>query len=218
MDTDIRILRRIPEAELAGRLRVLTLLNSAVRPYETAEIRFASVPPDLLFPAALYVARPNLERQRKLREAFLRQGADTLDLHGGVEFQTGNEVWTVIPPVVEFQSEKAEFHPRRPGDPDCPPAEVEIPLINDGLHRVWLARELGLNIRVVLIRGVPPAHPYYAYPASWPRVKLLDDVPTDKAARKRHRVADYYSLYRDFGPLGVGKPRHPEEIGKGPGA
>jgi hypothetical protein len=218
MDYDIRILRRIPEAELTSRLRVLTLLNSTVRPYEAAEIRFASVPPDLLFPAALYVARPNLERQRTLREALLRQGADTLDLHGGVEFQTGNEVWTVIPPVVEFQSESAEFHPRKPGDPGSPPAEVEIPLINDGLHRVWLARELGVPVRVALIRGVPAAYPYYAFPAGWSRVKLLDDVPADKAARKRHRTADYYALYRDFGPLGVGKPRHPEEILKGSGA
>jgi hypothetical protein len=89
---------------------------------------------------------------------------------------------------------------------------MELPLVNDGLHRVWLARELGLPVRVIAVRGAPPEHPYYAYPASWSAVRLVDEVPTDKNLRKRHRRADYYALYRDFGPLGVGKPRHPEEI------
>lgn len=214
MPTDATLLRTIPETELADRLRTITLLKSDVRPYAAAEIRFATVPPDLLFPAAYYVSRPHLQRQREIRDALMRQGIDTLELFGGAEFRTGGEVWTIIPPVVEFSPERAAFAPRRPGDLPAPAAELVVPLINDGLHRVWLARELGRPVRVALIRGADPAHPYYAYPSGWDRVQVVDEVPADKASRKAHRAADHYALYRDFGPLGVGKPRHPDEVGR----
>jgi hypothetical protein len=208
---NVQVLCRYDQAELEARLRRLTLLNSAVRPYEQAEIRSIQVPTDVLFPAAFYVARPNLERQRELRRRLLEHGIDTLDLSGGVEFRVDDEVWAVIPPVVEYQVETVEFQPG-PAGLKYPPLELEIPLINDGLHRVYLAREAGVPVRVIAVRGVCRRTPYYAYPAGWSSVKLVDKVPDDKALRKRHRVADYYSLYRDFGPLNVGKPRHPDEI------
>jgi hypothetical protein len=211
---NVELLSRYDDAELERRLRQITLLNSPVRPYERADIRILTVPADFLFPAAFYVAQAHLERQRELRTALLKSGVDTLNLSGGVEFRVGDEIWAAIPPVVEFQLERVEHHPAGSGGIRHPPLEIEFPLINDGLHRVYLARELGISVRVVAVRGVSPETPYYAYPSSWSQVKLVEKVPEDKNLRKRHRIENYYSLYRDFGPLGVGKPRHPGEVRK----
>jgi len=208
----VEILSRRDESELAACLRRLTLLNSTVEPYARADIGFATVPTDFVHPAAFYVSRVHFERQRELRDALLEQGVDPLDLRGSVEFRCDDGVRTLIPPVVEFQRERIEYHPLRADDLRPPPIELELPLVNDGLHRVYLARQLGIPVRVITVRGAEAAHPYYAYPAGWSRVELVDQVPQDKHKRKFHRTANYYALYRDFGPLGVGEPRHPNEI------
>lgn len=209
---EFELLATRDEATLLARLRDVTLLKQSIRPYAGADIRLVTVGPDLLFPASRYVVRGHVQRQADLRFRLLAHGVDTLALSGAAEFRWGDEVWTVIPPVVEFSRERVQFLPRREGDLSHPPVDVEVPLINDGLHRVWLARSLGLPVRVVLIRGAAEAHPYYAYPGGWSSVREVDEVPADKASRKLHRAADHYALYRDFGPLGVGKPRHPSEI------
>jgi hypothetical protein len=85
---------------------------------------------------------------------------------------------------------------------------VNVACINDGLHRVDLAREIKKNVVVAHISGIPEKHPFYALPNGWDEVKVFDDTPKTMAEKKMYRCNDSYALYRDFDVLGCGKPRN----------
>ena len=85
-------------------------------------------------------------------------------------------------------------------------------LINDGMHRLYLARLEWVVPQVTYIRGVAKAYPYYAYPRRerWEGLDLLADNPDPKAYLKKcHRVRHNKRLYRDFQAVfaNVGRPR-----------
>jgi hypothetical protein len=84
-------------------------------------------------------------------------------------------------------------------------------LINDGIHRVFAARELGLPIATVIARGVPAEYPYYALalPRGWDDVTQLDELPDGFQKKEYRRPEGYKALFRDFNALfpGVQKER-----------
>jgi len=74
-------------------------------------------------------------------------------------------------------------------------------VINDGMHRLYLARLEWVVPQVVYIRGVPKEYPYYAYPRreGWAGLDLLAENPDPKVYLKKcHRTRDNKRLYRDF--------------------
>jgi len=83
-------------------------------------------------------------------------------------------------------------------------------LINDGMHRCFLAWMEYVNPIVVEIGGVRTDCPYYAYPVrgGFESVQIVDAIP-EGFIKKWHRIRDYKTLYRDFNSAfqNVGGPR-----------
>lgn len=168
--------------------------------YEKAELQIApAVDPHTLAPAQRYVLTPTIKRLIDLREALLHHGIDLLALDGGAWVRTSDhpdEEIPVVPPVIEESVE-------RDGS--------KVLLINDGLHRVAAARTLGLPVSIVLVKGVPEEHPYYAYAlqGGWSEVAQLQELP-DLYEKKSYRLPENYkALFREFNDVlpGVQKQR-----------
>jgi hypothetical protein len=74
-------------------------------------------------------------------------------------------------------------------------------IINDGMHRLYLARLEWVVPQVTYIRGVPREYPYYAFPRRerWEGLDLLAENPDPQTYLKKcHRRRDNKRLYRDF--------------------
>jgi hypothetical protein len=159
------------------------------QPYARAQLELApATDGDDLAPAQRYVLRAGVRTIHELRAALLEHGIDVFALDGGVFVRTSDapdERVPVIPPIVE---ESLEPDGRR------------VLIVNDGIHRVFAARSLGLPIAVVVARGVPERYPYYALalPGGWADVAELDELP-DGFEKKAYRDArNYRALFRDF--------------------
>lgn len=168
--------------------------------YQHAKLAIAKgVDPETLAPAQRYVLTPTIERLIALREALLAHGIDLFSLHGGAWVRTAEHPDEEIPVAPAIVEESIE------------PDGRKVLLINDGLHRVAAARALGLPISVVLVKGVPLEHPYYAYalPNGWSEVAQLQELP-DVYEKKSYRLPESYkSLFREFNAVlpGVQKQR-----------
>ena len=138
------------ERLLASLRRVRLLGFDGARPYADARLELVVADPERLAPAQRYVLAPGVRRILRLREALLAHGVDVFALDGGVEVRTSwapGETVPVLPPIVE-ESHEADGR--------------TVLVVNDGIHRVFAARSLGLPIAVVTAHGVPPEYPYYA--------------------------------------------------------
>ena len=133
-----------------------------------------------------------------LREYLLNEySIDTLSLSEVLHLRTESGLIGMIPPYVEISEEVVTLLPM---DGDRLPPEkqmLRVPLLIDGLHRAYLARELGIPITCLVVRNTPKKYPYAAYPCSWNQVVLGDVVPKVK---KFYRRQDPYTFMR---PLDV---------------
>lgn len=193
--------RRIPIQTAIVSLKHARLENTGEQKvyfYKHTEIRLASMHPEELNPVALYLLRKNFQVQRALREHLLNEyGIDTLSLSEVLHLRTESGLIGMIPPYVEISEEVVSFLPRE-GD-RLPPEKQTLcaPLLIDGLHRAYLARELGVSVGCLVVRNTPKEYPYAAYPCSWNQVILGDEVPKVK---KFYRRQDPYTFMR---PLDV---------------
>lgn len=195
------------ERLLASLRRVRLLGFDGARPYADARLELVVADPERLAPAQRYVLAPGVRRILRLREALLAHGVDVFALDGGVEVRTswapGGTV-PVLPPIVE-ESHEADGR--------------TVLVVNDGIHRVFAARSLGLPIAVVTAHGVPPEYPYYACALAhgWADVLGFEELP-DGFEKKTYRNPDgYKALFRDFNAVfpGVQKERrktNPEHL------
>ena len=158
--------------------------------YADADITLTRFDTDDLTPAQRYVLEPNVATVLELREALLAHGVDILALDGGVWVEIDGERIPVIPPIVEHSVEPASNNQ----------GSRAVALINDGIHRVYAARTLGLPITVVHVTGA--THPYYALALDgWADVTPLSELP-DGFQKKAYRIPDNYkALFRDFNAL-----------------
>jgi hypothetical protein len=165
------LLTRVSEVRLRG--------FDGARAYERASLELLAVTPDDLAPAQRYVLRPTVREILALREELLGDGLDMFALDGGAYVRGV----PVIPPIVEKSHE---------------PDGRTVWIINDGIHRVYAARSLGLPITVVRATGV--SHPYYALALSggWSEVEELDELP-ERYQKKTYRdPSNYKALFREF--------------------
>jgi hypothetical protein len=171
---------RFSRDELLARIADVRLRGfDGARPYELGSLEVVTFSPDDLAPAQRYVLRPTVTTIVELRAELLGHGLDTFALDGGAYVQG----IPVIPPIVEESVE---------------PDGRTVWLINDGIHRVYAARSLGLPISVVRATGV--SHPYYALalPGGWSEVEELDELP-ERYEKKTYRdPANYKALFREF--------------------
>jgi len=158
-----------------------------VRPYADVDLTLErAIPPGELAPTQRYLLRPTIADVEALREALRATGTDLFDLNGGLELEVdGGAAVTVIPPIIEESLEEDGQTYR---------------LINDGQHRVYVARQARVGITVVVARGVSPEYPYYAYPLTggWDDVQLFDELPDGFLKKHYRRPKGYQMLYRDF--------------------
>ncbi len=189
---DIIALERHSTAELLSCLRRVPLLEQPeVLIYEQALISLEQIHTDCLHPPQNYLWLKELRKTQELRWSLAEQGVDLFRLDGYVTYtvrqEDGSEAtYDLYPPIVE-ESFEAD-------------GTVAL-LINDGMHRLYLARLEWVVPQVTYIRGVPKTYPYYAYPRrqGWEGLDLLADNPDPQTYLKKcHRVRLNKRLYRDF--------------------
>lgn len=200
-----RVEHHSPEELVANMRRVRMLTQPDAAPYVDSEIELPVMHTDLIAPAQRYVLTKEIVKVRDLRWALGEHGVDLFKLDGYVTMwlEGYDDPIDVLPPVIEES-------------PEADGSTVNI--LNDGLHRVYLARMERTAIQVVYVKNVPPQFPYYAFPLmnGWNGVEIVQDLP-EGYIKKWHRIKDYKSLYRDFntGFQNVGGPRgHFSNAGK----
>jgi hypothetical protein len=203
---NVERVERFPAAELLERLRAVRLRGFPdVRPYADAELAIARVDPETLAPPQRYVLRDGLQTMLDLRAALQPHGLDPLALADGGAFVTidGDRI-PVIPPIVEESHE---------------PGGRTVDVIADGLHRVHVARTLGVPVTVVLARSLPREHPYYALalPDGWAGVAELDALPDGFQKKTYRNPENYKSLFRQYNEVFPGvqeqrKRSNPEHL------
>jgi hypothetical protein len=154
----------------------------------TLEIR-EQVDPNQLIPAQRYVLKTDFQRIKALYYLFQQQGIDIFALSEGLFFwyqETGPI--PLLPPIVEASVEKN--------------GEIVL-LINDGMHRIYTARQLGKRINIILVRNVPIEYPYYAYPLEkgWQDVVELEVLTEDFVKKYYRDKENYKALFRNFNEL-----------------
>ena len=167
------------------------------RVYENCVIELSTMHTNDIAPAQRYVLTKELLKVRDLRWALREHDVDLFHLNGYVTIwlEDYDDPIDVLPPVVE-QSAEADGS--------------VVKILNDGMHRVYLARMERSPLQVVYVRNVPPKFPYYAFPLvnGWNDVEIVQDLP-EGYIKKWHRIKNYKSLYRNFntGFQNVGGPR-----------
>ena len=185
--------------------RVTMLQDKDAWPYENAQISVVSMLSDEIAPAQDYVLQSEFEKVQALKWALAEHFIDLFKLDGYIKIwlEGNDEPIDVLPPIVE---ESLEANGEK------------VNILNDGLHRVYLARRQWSPIQVVFIWDIPSRFPYYAYPLpdGWAGVKMVQELPQGMI-KKVHRIEDNKSLYRDFNSGGfqnVGGPRPPKATAK----
>ena len=199
--TITKIERHSPEELIANMRKVSMLKAPQVFPYERAEINLKKMTFDEVLPAQRYVLGNGLHKAQCLEWQLERFGVDLFNLNGYVTIWTdqSDEPIDVLPPVVEAMIEADGS---------------KVNIINDGMHRMYVARLEWKHPQVVFIENVPPEYPYYAYPIAgdnrWEQIAILEDdhIPAG-LIKKWHRTKDNKQLYRNFNSsfINVGGPR-----------
>lgn len=203
---DIQRVERHSVEELISNMRKVGMLTQPeVRVYADSAIDLETYHTDEIAPAQRYVLTQEVVKVRDLRWSLRDHGVDLFKLDGYVTIWLNgyDDPIDVLPPVVE-QSKEADGK--------------TVNILNDGMHRVYLARMERAPIQVVHVRNVPAQYPYYAFPLvnGWDDVEIVQDLP-EGYIKKWHRIRDYKSLYRNFnsGFQNVGGPRgHFSNAGK----
>ena len=190
--------QRFSEIDLIVRLRkVYMLKDKNRRPYVFSVISLESINLNCLIPAQRYVLSDELKKVRDLKWALLEHDVDIFKLDGYVKcwFDGIDEPIDVLPPIVEESFE---------------PNDSVVNIVNDGMHRIYMALLEGITPQVVFIRGVLKSCPYYAYPVpgGWNSVEIVDSLP-ENYIKKWHRIKNNKTLYRNFNSAfeNVGGPR-----------
>ena len=152
---DIIELTRHSSQELMNHLRQVPLLHQPeIQIYAEALLSLERLHTDHLAPTQNYVWLTELRKVQELRWSLAEHGVDLFRLDGFVTYTVrgadgAEERYDVYPPVVEESIE----------------ADRRVALlINDGMHRLYLARLECVVPQVIYVRGVPKQYPYYAFP------------------------------------------------------
>jgi hypothetical protein len=198
MDLRIGKVEHFPAADLISRLRRVTMLKRPeIEVYANAHISLERIAVESLYPAQRYVLSQELLKVRQLSWELERFGYDLFKLDGYLRVwsEGAEQPINLLPPVVE---ESIERNGR------------VVNIINDGMHRLYLAYLQWAIPQVIFVRGVPKDLPYYAYPnpGQWQGIELIDALP-ESYIKKWHRIRDYHALYRNFNSAfeNVGAPR-----------
>ncbi len=184
--------KHYPETELMARLRQVPLQEQPeVKIYQNTLISLECIHTNCLHPPQNYIWLAELRKVQELRWSLQEHGLNMFRLNGFVSYtvrESDGELmeYDLYPPIIE-ESFEAD-------------GTVAL-LINDGMHRVFLARSEWVVPQVVYVRGIPREYPYYAYPRpqGWEGIDLLPDNPDkNRYLKKCHRIRHNKALYRNF--------------------
>ncbi len=211
---NIKVVKEINFSELEEKIRKVPLLQKRndsfeIYVYKEARISLRELDPEEVNPTTFYLLRSGLEFQRKLRKKLLEQdNIDTLHLTSAYELENEKkEIWTIMPPIIEVTQRVIKYQSKEHELTYDLPVNIKIPIINDGAHRVFIAREEGLSFKGIYISKILEEFPFYAHPNEWERVKIVETIPKTKEEKKFYSRENCYALYRNFDVLGCGKPR-----------
>jgi len=182
--------------------------DKSMRPYKNARLSSCVLPIAALTPMSLYVNQTRLSEVLELRDAFMNTFCLELsDLPGLLEYKyNSDKIQRLAPPLVETYTETA-----RPGHP-------LLHGLVDGLHRCYVARDLGLSkVRAIVVSNVH--YPLVPLPASWAEVVACSDKPDVKRHYRLRTEQDFpyacffttvpvtsdnvqYFFFRDLSALG----------------
>jgi hypothetical protein len=210
----IEPIKKIPFSELEKKIKTVPLMqkdenDKDIFVYEKANISFRELSPFEVNPTTFYLIEKNLKFQHELRKHLMQNfGIDSLHLDAAYELKNEKgEIWTLTPPIIEVTSRKVMYVPNESEIKYKNKVTIQIPIINDGAHRVYSAIQQNQTFNGVFISQPNNEFPFYAHPNSWNDVKIVQDVPATKEEKKFYSRENCYALYRDFGKLGCGAPR-----------
>lgn len=184
---------------LIERLRHVTMLeNKNVEIYKNCFISIEVIDPNVLIPTQRYILIDELKTKIELEYALNKNMCSMFELCGYITYTVSDKdnVYTLLPPIIE---EQIDLRGR------------VLPVINDGMHRVYLSKKLNKNkIFVVYIRGISKKYPYYAYPLEhgWNDVSEINELQQGYI-KKFHVIENNKRFYRNFDSVftNCSKPR-----------
>ncbi len=132
------------------------------KPYEYADIRQKRLDSSGVLPTAKYVLRKNLAIIEALDRELSEEGIDIFNLTGVVKIDENNYI---CPPIIEIW-------PQEPYN--------NRPVLVDGGHRFYIARQRGIKINSVVISGNISSDLPVLPLEGWHEVIERDTVPKDK--------------------------------------
>ena len=176
-------------------LEDVKLLNSELKPYENAHIVYRVDYPEKYLPCQNYVLKGQIDIIKAIDEYCKNKSylPRINNLSGVLLITTSQGKFTFTPPIVEKDNFLNNEY-----------------IINDGMHRMYYFMNYTDDpVRMVIVEDA--ICPYYAYPTTWDKVRvLLDDFIPEDFVKKVHRINEYKKLYRDFNTVfqhPVGAPR-----------
>ena len=191
-------IEKFSEKELIEKLKNVTMLKAPqTKVYTNTLISLEKLRPEFLAPPQNYILKQELKKVRELKWILEKHDINIFELKGFLRISVDSveEPVDLLPPIIEESIESD--------------GSLHL-IINDGMHRVYMALREWVIPEVALIRGIPKNLPYYAFPVpgGWNSVEEREDLPPDYL-KKWHRISDYHSLYRNFNSAfkNVGGPR-----------
>ena len=210
----IEPINRIPFSELEQKIKKVPLMQKDehdrdIFVYENANIAFRELSPLEVNPTTFYLIKGNIIFQHKLREHLKKNfGIDTLHLDAAYELKNEDkEIWTITPPIIEVTPRTVKYITHKTEKQYDDEVRIQIPIINDGAHRVYTALREKENFTGIVISNANKHFPFYAHPNAWSDVNIVQDTPATKEEKKFYSRENCYALYRNFGILGCGAPR-----------
>jgi hypothetical protein len=193
--SNLEITRFLGWEYLEDMLRQIPLKGDPVlRPYADARIDVVRYPIAELRPTSHYVLKEQLKSHDSINSILLEKYAISIfDLTGILEYYIDNVSYRMSPPIVETYYEPSE--------------QKIVTAIVDGIHRVWLARVLGLEeLWVVEISNIPVHFPLVPLPANWTDIKEQNEVPeTSKKRRYRFPRYEYFPDISDISDVSINR-------------
>ena len=172
----------LPAKDVIWRLSNTELMgHDRFKIYQHAHISIKSVKPKSLIPCQRYVLKRELDKVNTLwAHCIAYHGINIFGLNGGLRFYRGMSIFHTLPPIVEDG------------------------ILNDGMHRVFTARQKGYRrINVLWVEGVPSEYPYYAkpLPGGWKDVEEHETLPEGFKKKEYVDPENYKALFRDFNEI-----------------
>ncbi|HSV95191.1 MAG TPA: hypothetical protein VLH94_04470 [Spirochaetia bacterium] len=179
-----------PQEELLRVVRGVKAMGDGEPIYQDTTIDLEVCNPEDLHPSALYLLKSNMDFVEKMYKDLLTKGIDILNLDQIVEA----EGYVIAPPVVEIWDGQA--------------------VIVDGIHRIAMARKMGVSIKVIVVSGVRENRPLISYPVEWKEVITYDTKPEKAELLRKMRIDNQDTVsklkcFRDFTPLTKKENRRP---------